>query len=108
MKRIIAVLGGNSGRQLAASAMAVPVVLLSIGVAHADSNDDDFVREVNNVGIIGPPANLINNGHAVCQFLNQGGTRAAAANNVASMPGFTQAGAATFVSLSVTHYCPGH
>ena len=34
------------------------------------------------VGIIGPPANLINNAHAVCQFLNQGGTRAGAENNV--------------------------
>ena len=108
MKSIIAVLGGNSGRQLTASAMAVPLVLLSIGVAHADSNDDDFVREVNNLGIVGPPANLINNAHVVCQSLNQGGTRAAAENNVATMPGFTRAGAAGFVSLSVTHYCPGH
>jgi Protein of unknown function (DUF732) len=108
VKSIIAVLGGNSGRQLTASAMAVPLALLSIGVAHADGNDDDFVREVNNVGIIGPPVNLITNAHSVCQFLNQGGTRAGAENNVASMPGFTRAGAATFVSLSVTHYCPGH
>jgi hypothetical protein len=95
-------------RQLTASAMAVPLVLLSIGVAHADSNDDDFVQQVNNVGVIGPPANLITNAHTVCQFLNQGGTRDSAANNVASMPGFTPAGAASFVSLSVTHYCPGH
>ena len=95
-------------RQLTASAMAVPLVLLSIGVAHADSNDDDFVQQVNNIGVIGPPANLITNAHTVCQFLNQGGTQEAAANNVASMPGFTPAGAATFVSLSVTHYCPGH
>jgi uncharacterized protein DUF732 len=108
MKSIFAVLEGNSGRQLTAFAMAMPLVLLSMGVAHADSNDDDFVREVNNVGIIGPPGNLINNAHAVCQFLNQGGTRAAAENNVATMPGFTRAGAASFVSLSVTHYCPGH
>jgi hypothetical protein len=108
MKSINAVLGGNSGRQLTASAMAVPLVLLSIGVAHADSNDDDFVRQVNNVGIIGAPANLITNAHTVCQFLNQGGTRENAANNVASMPGFTPAGATSFVSLSVTHYCPGH
>jgi hypothetical protein len=59
--------------------MAVPLVLLSIGVAHADSNDDDFVQQVNNIGIIGPPGNLIN-----------------------------PDGAANFVSLSVTHYCPGH
>jgi hypothetical protein len=88
--------------------MAVPLVLLSIGVAHADSNDDDFVQQVNNIGIIGPPGNLINNAHTVCQFLNQGGTRDSAANNVASMPGFTPDGAANFVSLSVTHYCPGH
>ena len=88
--------------------MAVPLVLLSMGIAHADSNDDDFVQQVNSIGIIGAPGNLITNAHTVCQFLNQGGTQQSAANNVASMPGFTPAGAATFVSLSVSHYCPGH
>jgi hypothetical protein len=108
MKSIIAVLGGNSGRLLTASAMAVPLVLLPIGIAHADGNDDDFVQQVSNVGIIAPPFNLISNAHTVCQFLNQGGSQATATNNVASMPGFTSDGAASFVSLSVSHYCPGH
>ena len=93
-------------RQLTASAMAVPLVLLSIGVAHADSNDDDFVQQVNNIGVIGPPANLINNAHQVCQFLGHGGTRDSAANSIASQMGFPPAGAASFVSISITHYCP--
>lgn len=86
--------------------MVVPLVLLSIGVAHADSNDDDFVQQVNNIGVIGPPANLINNAHQVCQFLGHGGTRDSAANSIASQMGFPPAGAASFVSISITHYCP--
>jgi hypothetical protein len=34
---------GNSVRKLAISAIAVLLALLSVGVARADSNDDDFV-----------------------------------------------------------------
>jgi hypothetical protein len=97
-------------RQLTASAMAVPLVLLSIGVAHADSNDDDFVHSVNNLGVIGPAANLINNAHQVCKYLDNGGSPGSASGAIASQMGFTPAGAASFVSISITHYCPqyGH
>ncbi|WP_083077294.1 DUF732 domain-containing protein [Mycobacterium heidelbergense] len=46
-----------------ASAMTVPLALLSTGVAHADGNDDDFAQKANNVGIIAAPADLISNAH---------------------------------------------
>lgn len=53
----------NRVRHLMASAMTVPLALLSTGVAHADGNDDDFAQKANNVGIIAAPADLISNAH---------------------------------------------
>jgi hypothetical protein len=86
--------------------MAVPLVLLSTGVAHADSNDDDFVQKVNNVWVIGAPADLINNAHLVCKDLDSGTDVDRLADAFVSQMGFTSGRAAKFVAASVTHYCP--
>jgi Protein of unknown function (DUF732) len=93
-------------RKLASSAMAMLLALLSIGVARADSNDDDFVQKVNNVGVSGAPADLINNAHAVCTGLDSGSTVDSLTDAFVSQMGFRSGRAAQFVALSVTHYCP--
>ena len=93
-------------RQLVASAAALPFVLLSIGIAHADSNDDDFTQTMNNVGVIGAPADLINNAHAACTALDSGSTPDAIRDALVSQLGLTSNRAAIFVALSATHYCP--
>jgi hypothetical protein len=86
--------------------MAVLLVLLSMGVAHADSNDDDFVQKVNNVGVLGAPADLINNAHAVCTGLDNGNTPDSIRDALVAQLGLTSNRAAIFVALSATHYCP--
>lgn len=88
--------------------MALPLALLSIGVAHADSNDDDFVQKVNNVGVMGAPVDLVNNAHQVCKGLDSGGTPDSLTDALVSQMGFASGRAAKFVALSVTHYCPQH
>jgi hypothetical protein len=92
-------------RKFAASAMAMPLALLSIGVARADSNDDDFVQRAQNVGVSGAPADLIINGHEVCKLLASGSNPDDVADAFVSQMGFKSGVAAGFVAVSVTHYC---
>lgn len=89
-----------------ALASAVPLALLSIGVAHADSSDDDFVQQAHNVGVSGAPADLINNGHLVCKSLDSGSNPDSITDAFVSQMGFKSGVAAKFVAVSVTHYCP--
>lgn len=89
-----------------ASAMAVPLVLFPSGIAHADSNDDDFVQRVNNNGVTGAPADLIRIAHQVCEGLDNGTSPDAVADALASQLGLRSDRAVIFESFSVTHYCP--
>ena len=93
-------------RRLTAAAVAVPLALFSIGVAHADSNDDDFVQKVNNVGVEGAPADLITNAHLVCQALGNGSSPDDIVDGFVNQMHFQSGRAAQFAALSVTHYCP--
>jgi hypothetical protein len=93
-------------RRLTASAIALSLALLSIGVAHADSNDDDFVQKANNVGVIGAPADLIRIAHQVCGGLDDGNSPDAIADALVSQLGLRSDRAAIFESFSATHYCP--
>ncbi|MGV0069418.1 DUF732 domain-containing protein [Mycobacterium sp. M23085] len=86
--------------------MAVSLVLLSVGTAHADSNDDDFVRQSNNVGVAGAPADLIRIAHQVCQGLDSGNSPDAIADALVSQLGLRSDRAAMFEGFSATHYCP--
>jgi Protein of unknown function (DUF732) len=88
--------------------LAVPVAfaLLSTGLARADGNDDDFTQRMNNNGVIGAPADLINNAHAACSLLDSGDTPDAVRDALVSQLKLTPNRAAIFVALSATHYCP--
>jgi hypothetical protein len=92
--------------KLTAWAMAVPPVLLSIGTAHADSNDDDFVEKANNNGVVGAPADLIRVAHQVCGGLDDGNSPDAIADALVSQLGLRSDRLAIFESFSATHYCP--
>jgi hypothetical protein len=93
-------------RQLAVSTMAVPLaLLLSIGVGHADSDDDDFVQRVKNVGVAGAPADLIRIAHQVCNAMASGSTPDDVTDAFVKQMGFQSGVAAQFVSISVVHYC---
>jgi hypothetical protein len=93
-------------RQLVASGVAMPLALLCVGVAHADSNDDDFVQKVNNVGVNGAPADLIRIAHQVCGGLDSGTSPDAIEDALVSQLGLRSDRAAIFESFSATHYCP--
>lgn len=86
--------------------MAMSLALLSAGTAHADSNDDDFVRQANNIGVTGAPADLIRIAHQVCGGLDSGNSPDAIADALASQLGLRSDRAAAFASFSATHYCP--
>lgn len=92
--------------KLTAWAMAAPLVLLSIGTAHADSNDDDFVQKANNNGVVGAPTDLIRIAHQVCGSLDDGNSPDAIADALVSQLGLRSDRAAIFESFSATHYCP--
>ena len=93
-------------RIVTASAIAVPLALLPIGVAHANSNDDHFVQESNNLGVTGAPAALIPLAQQVCTGLDNGNTVDTIADALISQLGVKPNRAAHFVALSVAHYCP--
>jgi hypothetical protein len=86
--------------------LAVPLALLSIGVAHADSNDDDFVQKMANNGVDGAPADLIRIAHQVCGGLDDGNTPDAIRDALVSQLHLAPNRAAIFVAFSATHYCP--
>ncbi len=85
---------------------AAAVALGAAGVAHADSNDDHLVQVLNNAGVTGAPADLINNAHQVCSNLDEGHAPGAIRDAFISQMGFTSSRAATFVAVSVSAYCP--
>ncbi|MDQ1322608.1 MAG: hypothetical protein QG655_3856 [Actinomycetota bacterium] len=87
-------------------AIVIPLAVMPLGVAHADSNDDDFLQRVANVGIAGPAADLINNARLVCEALDNGTAPKVIADAIASQLGFRPDRAVSFSALSVTHYCP--
>ena len=93
-------------RHLQGLAAVLALALLSAGVAHADSNDDDFTQRVNNNGVIGAPADLINNAHAACSLLGSGDTPDVVRDALVTQLHLTPNRAAIFVALSATHYCP--
>jgi hypothetical protein len=95
-------------RQIAASALGVPVVLASMAVAHADSNDDDFVQQVNNNGVVGAPADLIRIAHQVCGGLDEGSSPDAIRDALVNQLHLAPNRAAIFVAFSATHYCRQH
>ncbi|WP_165757849.1 DUF732 domain-containing protein [Mycolicibacter engbaekii] len=86
--------------------MATFMALLSVGTAHADNNDDNFVAKLKSVGVTGAPADLIRNAHQVCNGLDNGVTPDALTELFVSQMGFAPARAANFVALSAAHYCP--
>lgn len=86
--------------------IALSPLLLTAGIAQADSTDDDFLRQVNNVGVTGAPADLIRNAHMVCTGLDSGMTPDSLTDAFVSQMGFTPTRAGTFVASAVTHYCP--
>lgn len=98
--------GDTAVKKRIAPAMAVALAVLSMGVAHADANDDDFVQQLKSVGVLGAPADLIRNAHLVCDGLASGSTPDDLADAFVAQMNFTSARAAKFVALSVTHYCP--
>lgn len=93
-------------KQIGALAAPVPLLLLSVGVAHADGNDDAFIQQAHNVGVTGPAADLINNARQVCKGLDSGSSPDDLADAFVSQLGFSSGNAAKFVAVSVTHYCP--
>jgi Protein of unknown function (DUF732) len=93
-------------RELAAAAMAAPLVLLPIGVAHADANDDAFVQKVSNIGVNGAATDLISNAQQVCKSFDSANTVDDTINAFVSQWGWPCNRAAKFVALSVTYYCP--
>ncbi|PJE01896.1 MAG: hypothetical protein CK428_30565 [Mycobacterium sp.] len=88
------------------SALVLPLIALSVGIAHADSTDDDFVQQAHSVGVNGAAADLISNGHAVCKSLASGSNPDDVTDAFVNQLGFQSGVAAKFVAVSVKHYCP--
>lgn len=93
-------------RRFWASALALLLALISVGVAHADGNDDDLVQQAHGFGVSGAAADLINNGHAVCKSLDAGSNPDDITDAFVSQMGFQSGVAAHFVAISASHYCP--
>jgi hypothetical protein len=80
----------------------------AVSTAHADTNDDKFLKALKSEGITDhvSAAHAIEAGHMVCQKLDQGITPAQVANDVlnsSSMPAYH---AGYFVGASIKEYCP--
>ena len=65
--------GSDQRNNIAKVILAVATALmLSSGIAHADSNDDDFLRALHKQGIKGTDQALIKIGHVVCDMRSEG------------------------------------
>lgn len=92
--------------------VAVMVAVLgpfaAMSTAHADTNDDKFLKALKSEGITDHVSanHAIEAGHMVCQKLDQGMTPnqvAADVLNSSSMPAYH---AGYFVGVSIKEYCP--
>ncbi|HWF30167.1 MAG TPA: DUF732 domain-containing protein [Mycobacterium sp.] len=95
-------------RLLVAVMVALVGPLGAVAVAHADNNDDKFLKALKSEGITDHVSanHAIEAGHVVCQKLDQGMTAnqvAADVLNSSNMPAYH---AGYFVGVSIKEYCP--
>ncbi|MBX7135037.1 MAG: DUF732 domain-containing protein [Fimbriimonadaceae bacterium] len=87
------------------AAAAGAVCLVPAGLAHADSNDDNFVAAMKKNGVEGDTTAMINIAHQVCDGLASSDPdtiRDALVSQLQLKPNR----AAIFVAQAVGHYCP--
>ena len=95
-----------------AQVVAVPrlAAVLTIGleptaVAHADTQDDQYLAALSAQGITGDPGQLIADGHAACDNY---GTPALVAQMTGLMAqGYSNVQASTLFLAGIKAYCPG-
>jgi hypothetical protein len=92
--------------------VAVVVALLgplgAVSTAHADTNDDKFLKALKSEGITDhvSPGHAIEAGHTVCQKLDQGMTPTQVAADVLNSSNMPAYHAGYFVGASIKEYCP--
>ena len=92
-------------KTFAATAITVAALVLGTGVAHADSDEQAYLRELQSDQI--PVSNdqaAVQVGHDVCNLLAAGGTKDQAMNALPS--NLSMAQRRTIVDASVTYLCP--
>ncbi|OMC52057.1 hypothetical protein A5745_01860 [Mycobacterium sp. IS-2888] len=95
-------------RLIVAVVVAVLGPFAAVPTAHADTNDDKFLKALKSEGITDHVSanHAIEAGHMVCQKLDQGMTPnqvAADVLNSSSMPAYHSG---YFVGVSIKEYCP--
>jgi hypothetical protein len=89
-------------------------LFLPAGVAHADSNDDTFVKNLADQGITGDPGQLVAEGHTACDDISNAHlatslprwTRTPAFGPVMGDLGLSIFQAGFFISAAESAYCP--
>ncbi|OMC07767.1 DUF732 domain-containing protein [Mycobacterium sp. SP-6446] len=95
-------------RLFVAAMVALLGPFAAVSTAHADTNDDKFLKALKSEGITDhvSASHAIEAGHMVCQKLDQGMTPnqvAADVLNSSSMPAYHSG---YFVGVSIKEYCP--
>jgi hypothetical protein len=91
----------------AIGAAAVGLAVATAGAAGASTTDDDFIQQMNSVGIsFNSPEEGVQQGHQVCKELAAGKTGTEIAREVLSQTDLTSKQAASFVVAATKAYCP--
>ena len=91
----------------AVGAAAVGLAVATAGAAGASTTDDDFIAQMNAVGIsFDSPQHGVQQGHQVCKELAAGKTGSDIAREVLSQTDLTTDQAAYFVVDATKAYCP--
>lgn len=95
-------------RLLVAMVVALLGSLGAVSTAHADTNDDKFLKALKSEGITDhvSPNHAIEAGHIVCQKLAQGMTPNQVANDVLNSSNMPAYHSGYFVGVSIKEYCP--
>ncbi|CAM4449932.1 hypothetical protein MB901379_02460 [Mycobacterium basiliense] len=90
------------------TAFALLAPLGSVATAHADSNDDKFLAELQSEGITDhvSPSHAILAGHVVCQKLASGMTATQVAYDVLNSSSMPSYHSGYFVGAAIDAYCP--
>ncbi len=88
------------------SCVALVATIALVGTPTAQADDDGFVRDVESIGFVHGPENLISTAQSACYFLGRNRTPFEVERRIVRYLRVEPAQAHQFLVLAVAEYCP--
>jgi Protein of unknown function (DUF732) len=83
------------------------LVVIGAGIAHADPADNQFLADIDGIGVADSPAELIDSAHKVCTLYNYGESESQVDDAViAAHRLWSEAQLVRFLVDAIEDYCP--